>query len=131
MSQEVAVAPTVDAAKTLTVKKGMVFYDHVVGPSRGVRFPESTYALEAEDNTYWYFRAPAPIEMRKFNAGTVESAHNASGGLMFGKSSIKTLVLPAAGYIERVYGDVRNKIQVWKLGSEFMQLQGRYWTKSF
>jgi hypothetical protein len=47
---------------------------------------------------------------------------------MVGKSLAKTVILPAAGYVD---GEGGSKLLVWKLGGEFMRLQGRQWSKSF
>lgn len=116
-----------DSTKTLTVKDGMVFYD-ATAASHGIRFPPGTYALEAEDASYWYLRAPAPLEMRTFESGHVAESHTASGGIMLGKSLAKTVILPAAGYVDAEGG---NKLLLWKLGGEFMRLQGHQWSKSF
>lgn len=116
-----------DSTKTFTVKDGMVFYDGLAA-SHGIRFPPGTYALEAEDASYWYLRAPAPLEMRTFESGHLAESHTAPGGIMLWKSLSKTVTLPAAGYVDAEGG---NKLLVWKLGGEFMRLQGRPWSKSF
>ena len=122
------VTATTDATKTLTVKDGMVFYDRAVDPSHGIRFPPGTYTLEAQDASYWYLRASAPLETREFKSGKVSESHSALGGLMIGKSTMKTFVLPAAGYAD---GENGGKVLIWKLGGEFVHLEGRDWSKSF
>jgi hypothetical protein len=123
-----AVTSTADPTRTLAVTGGMVFYDRLVDPSHGVRFPPGTYTLEAQDDSYWYLRAPAPLETRELKSGAVSASHSALGGIMIGKSAIKTLVLPAAGYVA---GEGGGKVLIWKLGGEFVQLEGREWSKSF
>lgn len=37
-------------------------------------------------------------------------------------------VVPAAGYAD---GEGAAKVMVWKLGAEFLRLEGRGWKKSF
>jgi hypothetical protein len=98
--EERTVTAATDTTKTLTVKDGMVFYDRVVDPSHGIRLPPGKYTLEAQDASYWYLRAPAPLETREFKSGKVSESHSALGGIMIGKSMVKTLVLPAAGYAD-------------------------------
>lgn len=120
------VSPVADATKTLTVKDGMVFYDR--DASHGIRFPPGIYTLEAQDASYWYPRAPSPLERREFRSGQVSQSGAAPGGLMIGKSTLGTVVLPAAGYTDGENGD---KVLIWKLGGEFVRLEGKYWSKSF
>jgi hypothetical protein len=45
---------------------------------------------------------------------------------MIGKSLIRTI--PAAAYID---DEGATKMMVWKLGQEFLRLEGRDWEKSF
>ena len=119
-----AVHVFVDAAKTVTVPEGMVWYD---SPQRGhgLRFPRGRYTLEAEDSDYWYFRSPAPLEFRDFDRGQPANTRNVPGGLMLAKHFS---MLPGAGYIE---GEGATKVMVWKLGGDFLQLEGKYWSKNF
>ncbi len=117
-----------DDKKTLTVKEGMVFYDGAVAPSHGIRFPPGVYALEAEDASYWYLRAPAPLELRDFKSGQIITSREVSGGIMVGKSFMKTIGLPAAGYTD---GDAGSKTLIWRLGGEFIRLQGSEWSRTF
>ncbi len=37
-------------------------------------------------------------------------------------------IVPAGGYVE---GDGATKIMVWKLGGNFIRMQGREWTRTF
>ena len=125
-----------DTAKIVTVTGGMVFYNGSPGNPRtkGIRFPPGVYALEGEDDNYWYVRARAPREFRVFRAGTdtVVDNRNIAGGIMIGKSMMK--VPPAGGYIDddgSTHSDGTAKIMVCKLGSEFFHEKGRFWTESF
>ncbi len=126
-SETRSVTTVSDSSKTLTVKGGMVFYDGLAA-SHGIRFPPGTYVLEAEDASYWYLRAPAPLEIRTFQSGHVTDSHTAPGGIMMGKSRVNTVILPAAGYVD---GDGGSKLLVWKLGGEFVKLRGQEWSQSF
>jgi hypothetical protein len=125
-----------DAAKTVTVRDGMVFYNGSPGTPRtkGIRFPSGVYALEGEDDNYWYLRAPAPLEFRIFRAGTdaVVDDRKIAGGIMIGKSLMKAP--PAGGYIDddgSTHTDGSAKIMVWKLGSELFHEKGKSWAQSF
>lgn len=119
-----AVQSVSDAAKTLTVTDGMVWYD-AAPATRGLRFPPGRYTLEAEDADYWYFRAPAPLEFRIFADGKITDSRDIPGGLMLAK---RFNLLPAAGYIDDEPG---RKMLVWKLGQEFLRLEHRNWQKNF
>ena len=114
-----------DPAKVLTVSDGMVWY---AGPSResGIRFPAGSYTLAAEDGDYWYFASVAPLEFRQFSHGRPIAQHMSSGGLMLGKHSLR--LVPAAGYID---GDGSSKVMVWKLGGDFLAMEGHQWRKSW
>lgn len=118
------VTATTDSGKTVTVPDGMVWYD-AAPPTRGLRFPPGTYVLEAEDADYWYLRSPAPLEFRIFKDGTVIDARNIPGGIMIAK---RFSMVPGAGYID---GEGATKVMVWKLGSDFLNREGRDWTKTF
>jgi hypothetical protein len=129
-SENFAVQPATDTAKTLTVKDGMVFYSDP-SQTHGIRFPPGTYALEAEDNDYWYFRSPSPIEFRDLKNGAMTSAKVVVGGIMIPRSFTKSLrnLVAGAGYTDGGSPTTRN--MVWKLGVEFRHLEGTEWTKSF
>lgn len=117
-----------DAKKTLTVNDGMVFYDEARAPSHGIRFPPGVYVLEAEDASYWYLRAPSPLELRDFKSGRVISDREVPGGIMIGKSFMKTIGLPAAAYKD---DGKESKALIWQLGGEFVGLEGSQWSRTF
>lgn len=120
-----AVRPASDTTKTVTVKDGMVWYN-ASPPTRGVRFPPGTYVLEAEDDDYWYLRSPAPLEFKVLRNGEATFAGNVPGGIMIGKSLLR--IVPAAAYAD---GDGSTKVMTWKLGNNFLRLEGSAWRKSF
>lgn len=113
------IRPTADTSKTVTVSEGMVWYS-TASRSSGLRFPPGMYALEAEDDDYWYFRAPSPLEFRSFVNGKPSGEYTKPGGLMLGKRSIR--LVPGAGYVD---ADASSKNMVWKLGGDFLALEGR------
>ena len=119
------VRATSDSSKTVTIPDGMVWYDSPQ-QSSGIRFPAGTYTLEAEDDDYWYFRSPAPLEFRSFVHGKATHEHTNPGGLMLGKHSLS--LVPAGGYVD---GDGSNKSMIWKLDRGFLAMQGKQWRKSF
>jgi hypothetical protein len=114
-----------DAARTVTVPEGMVWYDDSP-PTHGIRFPPGIYVLEAEDADYWFLRSPSPLEFRIFKDGKAVDGHSIPGGLMVSKHP--SSLLPGAGYID---DSSSKKMMIWKLGAEFIRLRGRYWKPSF
>jgi len=114
-----------DHSKTLTVLQEMV-WDDKSHPTREIRFPAGTYALEAEDADYWYMRSPAPLNLRDFKKGVQTESHNIRGGIAIGKYTTRSV--PAAGYID---GQESSRILIWKLGKEFLSREGKDWRKSF
>jgi len=113
-----------DSSKRVAIVNGMVWYN--LDRTEGIRFPPGTYVLEAEDSDYWYFRSPAPLEFRDFSGGRVTDAQSKAGGIMIAKAALN--MVPAGGYVP---GDGSNMIMVWKLGGDFLGMQGREWNKSF
>jgi hypothetical protein len=112
-----------DSSKTVAIPNGMVWYASPA-QSSGIRFPAGTYVLEAEDDDYWYFRSPTPLEFRSFVHGKPTEEHTNPGGLMLGKHALR--LVPAGGYI-----DGSNKSMIWKLGGDFLAMEGKQWRKSF
>lgn len=116
---------TTDNRKTITIPEGMAFYDSRPA-TRGIRFPQGKYILEAEDSEYFYFRSPTPLEMRVFQNGTLTEEREMEGGLMVGKSTIK--MVPGGGYID---GEDGKKVLICKLGQEFLLQEGKAWSKTY
>jgi hypothetical protein len=114
-----------DAAKTVTVIDGMVWYD-TSPAAHGIRFPPGVYVLEAEDADYRYFRSPAPLEIRIFKDGKIVDGRNIPGGIMLTKHIYS--LIPGAGYIDDTDS---KKIMLWKLGGNFLVLKGKNWKTSF
>jgi len=114
-----------DPSKNMVVPDGMVWYT-TPARERGVRFPAGTYGLVAEDDDYWYFESPVPLEFRSFTHGSPTEQHSSSGGLMLAKHWVNPI--PAGGYIDT---DATSKTQILKLGGDFLAMQGRQWRKSW
>ena len=116
-----SVTKVADSENQLTVPNGMVFYD-TRPPKQGIRFPAGTYKLVAEDDEYLYFKSDAPIEIRNFSNGTMTGGDNYSGGLMIAKG---ISIVPGAGFIK----EENDFVMIWKLGGEFLRLEGREWSR--
>ena len=112
------------SSKSVTIVNGMVWYN--LDRTKGIRFPPGTYVLEAEDADYWYFRSPAPLEFRQFSGEHVTDSQSAAGGIMIARAAMN--MVPAGGYVQ---GDGSTKVMVWKLGGDFLGMEGREWNKSF
>ncbi|HEY4952978.1 MAG TPA: hypothetical protein VII71_06295 [Verrucomicrobiae bacterium] len=120
------VSPLSNQTKSVTFKEAMVWYDSAFAPTSGIRFSGGTYRLEAEDNDYFYFQAPRQIEYRTIQNGNVTNDHFSPGGLFFKKAAFN--FVPAGAYIS---SDNQMKILTWKLGANFLDMEGSKWTKNF
>ena len=125
-SEDRSVSPVVDAGKSVILKESMVWYDQEVA-TRGIRFPEGQYLLEAEDAEYYYFRSPSPLEYRIFQNGSLTDGRFMPGGLFLSKALIN--MVPAGAYLS--VEDPKQKTLTWKLGSNFLRKEGSLWTKNF
>jgi hypothetical protein len=123
-SESRVVQPASDASKILSVPEGMVWYD-ASPATHGLRFPAGRYMLEAENSDYWYFRSPVPLEFHVLQNGKIVDSRDIPGGLMLAKHFS---MIPGGGYID---GEGQAKMMVWKLGKEFLHLEGKYWTRNF
>jgi len=125
-SEQRRAALVTDESKTVTLSEPIVWLNAPAHrASKGVRLPAGQYSLEAEDEDYLYFRAPAPIEMRLLQDGRPVEGPDVAGGLALGKAVLP--VSPAA-YIDV---DADHKMLVMKLGYEFLQMRGKQWMQSF
>jgi len=114
-----------DQSKSIIVMHEMVWYD-ASPPAHALRFPVGIYALEAQDDEYWYMRSSALLGLEAFRKGGRVDDRSIAGGIMIGKYSFRAV--PAGGYID---GDGSAKILIWKLGSDFMNREGKDWKKSY
>ena len=122
-----SITPVANSEKTVTLVEPIVWLDAPFGDTKGVRFPEGVYRLEAEDADYLYFRAPAAIEHRILKDGAVIDGRDIPGGLMLSKHLIS--LVPAGAYID---GESENqKVQTMRLGREFMRFEGSKWKRNY
>ena len=125
------VVPITDDGKTLTILNGMVYYDRPIRYQHGIRFPTGRYTLEAQDSSYWYLRAPTPIEFRDFERGRQDekptTSRSSPGGIALAKSALN-LSIPAGAYVD---GDQGTRVIVWILGGDFILREGHDWSKTF
>jgi hypothetical protein len=114
-----------DRTKTLSVTHELVL-DDKKHPAHELRLPQGIYALEGEDEEYWYLRSGNPLAMVDFHRGGETDRHSLRGGIALGKYSTRSV--PAAVYID---GEGTAKVLIWKLGKDFLGGEGRDWRKSF
>jgi hypothetical protein len=120
------VSPLTGQTNAVVFKEPMVWYDQALFPTRGIRFPQGTYSLEAEDSEYRYFRAPSQIEYRVLQSGKVTDDRFMPGGLFLKKALIN--LVPAGAYLPV---DAHTNVLTWKLGGDFLNMEGGRWTKNF
>jgi hypothetical protein len=126
-SEQRVVSQTADPARTLTVNEPMVVLDAPppLPATRGIRFPAGTYVLEAEDGDDLYYRAPDKIEYRIFTNGVASDGRFIAGGIYVSKHSVD--LVPAGAYMSV---DETHKVLTWKLGSDFLSLEGSKWKRT-
>ena len=120
------VSPLPSQTNAVVFKEPMVWYDQALFPTRGIRFPEGTYRIESEDSEYRYFRAPSQIEYRVLQDGKVTDARFMPGGLFLSKRAFD--LVPAGAYL---FVDEYTNVLTWKLGGDFMGMEGGRWSKNF
>ncbi len=115
-----------DASKAVVISEPMVWLDAPTQrASKGVRFLPGRYELEAENEEYWYFRAPEPLELRALDDGRSLDGRFVPGGLALSKGFN---LVPALAYID---DDPDQKLHVMRMGRDFLQLRGKTWEPSF
>jgi hypothetical protein len=114
-----------DRARTLVVTRELVL-DDKRHAAHELHLPGGTYALEGEDEDYWYLRSGSALIMLDFHRGGQTDRHSLRGGIALGKYATRSV--PAAVYID---GEGTDKILIWKLGKDFMGGEGRDWRRSF
>ena len=119
------VTPVSNDTRVLTLKESEVWYDGHP-PRIGIGFPPGTYKIEAEDDSFWYFHAPARIEMRRSDGDN----RAMDGGIALRKRPDIGGVV-AEGYIDDDNRNPAKKALIWKLGAEFEQLKGTKWSRNF
>ena len=87
--------------------------------------PAGIYLLEAENESFLYFKAPSPLTMGTFEAGSRTGGYDFDGGVAFAKSPLAQI--PAEAYVSKSETD---KLHVMRLGYDFYQLQGKVWERN-
>lgn len=125
------IKPATDPRKTFTVHREMVFYEPFP-PKRGLAFPVGVYELEAEDEQYWYFRCPHPLEVLQIEVVNhlpeVTERRRVEGGLMLEK---RFAIVAGGGYIDETTFGGNAKNMIWDVSTDFRSMEGKYWTKNF
>ncbi len=125
ISEDRSVAPSLNLENSIVLKDSMVWYNKMP-PTRGIKFPSGIYQLEAEDHEYYYFKAPHKIDYKVFKDGREVDGNLLSGGIYLSKKHIN--IQPAGAYFSK---SEKYKILTWKLGSEFMSMEGSKWKRNF
>lgn len=125
ISEDRSVNPEIDQNKQVVFNLPMVWYDSM-RKSRGILFPDGIYVLEAEDEEYYYFKAPKELEYRIFEREATANARFMPGGLYLSKNVFN--MVPAGAYLSV---SEEMKTLTWKLGSDFLSMEGREWEKKF
>lgn len=117
-----------DPAMSLTFKTGQVLcYD--ISARRCLRLPPGNYRFEGEDAVWRYFRAPEGLEFRILDKPDGDRQRFILGGIALRKGA--DIMLPAEIYIDSDSRRVEDKVLIFKLGHDFIDLQGSLWTKNF
>jgi hypothetical protein len=120
-----AIRAETDRARTLVVSHELVL-DDKRRPAHELHLPGGIYALEGEDEEYWYLRSSSALTLLDFHRGAQTERHSLRGGIALGKYSTRSV--PAAVYID---GEGTAKVLVWKLGKDSMGGENRDWRRSF
>ena len=126
-AEEFDVTPISDPDRTVTFLEPMVWSNvPKYRATKGVRLLDGTYVLEAESESFLYFRSPNPIEMRVLRNGVPVDGRDFQGGLALSKTFIT--LAPASAYVSI---NERRKMHVMKMGVDFLKLEDQVWKKSF
>ncbi len=125
MKEERQVSPVILEKKAVIFKAPMVWANKPVGKTRAIRFPKGIYTIEAEDAEYYYFMAPEDIEYKIFKEGKVVDSRKIPGGLFYKKIFH---IIPAGAYMSV---SSKTKTLTWKLGKNFLEMEGNEWKKNF
>lgn len=94
-------------------------------PALGTKLPIGKYYLEAEDDSFWYFRSVKPIVLSTYDLdGSESNRMRIYGGIALAKTGNNAQPQPC------VYVDDQNKsgkIQIWLLSKEFLKIRGVKW----
>ncbi len=128
-AEDRVVSPVPNDTRAIALSEPEVWTDQsssLVPAGHGIRLPAGKYVLEAEDANSLYFRSPEKIEYRVFANGAVTDDRFMPGGLFLSKATLAPV--PAGAYLTV---DAANKTVTWKLGSNFLDMEGAKWRKNF
>lgn len=117
------VYPVPGIKSAITVLKAQVFFDSK-SKVYSVTVSPGRFVLDAQDEDYWYFRAPTAMQRAIYDSGQLFSTDLFPGGIAIGKK--KGMIFPAAVY--RSDGSM-DRTLIWKFGREFMQAEGTLWKR--
>jgi len=110
----------------MLVRVPLVYNDDDFDPSVGVSFFPGRFVLEAEDEDYWYFHAPQPLNVLTYSFGKITGGVRFIGGIVLSKSGSNAK--PSFVYVN---GENENdKVVLWKLSRKFMMDRGNKWSLS-
>ncbi|WP_136798817.1 MULTISPECIES: hypothetical protein [Desulfosediminicola] len=113
------------STKKIVLMEPMIWLDSRDAES-GIILPQGIYQLEAESGNYLYFAAPDYIEYRTLREDNEPDRRFLFGGLFLSKKSHKRI--PAGAYYS--ISDL-NKVHFWRLGDDFIEMEGEQWQKLF
>ena len=111
--------------RTLTILSRQTFHDSKA-KVYSLTIPKGAYTLEAQDEDYWYFKAPTLLERSTYDGKTVVDSNVFVGGIMIGKKN--GMMVPAGVY--KSDGSL-NMLMIWKFGQNFMKGEGTTFKKSW
>jgi len=126
IAEEHPVRSASDPSRTVVFNEPIVWLDAPTSrATKGVRLLPGTYQLEAENDDYWYFRCPEPIETRALDGGRTLDGRFVPGGLALSKGfSLE----PAVVYIDQ---NPDQKLHIMRMGRDFLQMRGKTWEPNF
>lgn len=113
------------STKRIVLIEPMIWLDSRDAQS-GIILPRGVYLLEAESRDYLYFAAPDYIEYRTLRENNEPDRRFLFGGLFLAKKRYN--MIPAGAYYS--ISDL-DKVHIWRLGSDFIEMEGEQWQKLF
>jgi len=128
IEKHVRVSEAADKDLFLVVTKPLKNVDDVRDPSQGVEFPLGKYYLEAQDDNYWYFRAPKGLVVAVYDLeGLKVNSLNFPGGIALSKTGDNTAPRPMA-YVDDA--NKSSKVYLWIISTDFFKQRGDKWRLS-
>ena len=100
--------------------------DQEFDPLMGVRYRPGKFVLEAENEDYWFFDAPKPLELLRYDFGRIVDGMSLWGGIAISKD-------PSNPHRAGAYADGENenkKVVVHWFKKKFMEDRGTKWSLS-